>query len=89
MLNLIKRTPTVRPLLPNYLGLAAQTTGYVDQPIRPHHPGRIRYQATYWFGICNGNVRSLPRGTEVNILGRQGNTLIVEPAVQSCPLISS
>ena len=89
MLNLLKHTPTVQPLLPTYLGSAAQTIGYVEQPISPNHPGRIRYQANYWFGICNGGVRSLPRGTQVNIIGRQGNTLIVEPAVQSCPLISS
>ncbi|MBE9141026.1 NfeD family protein [Nodosilinea sp. LEGE 07088] len=52
--------------------------GYVEQAIGPNHPGRIRYQATYWFGICDDG-RSLPRGAEVTVIGRRGNTLIVEP----------
>lgn len=71
---------TVKPLSPDNLGASKQTKGYVEQAIHPDRRGRVRYRATSWFGICH-NGRSLPKGTEVNVIGRQGNTLIVEPSV--------
>ena len=75
-----KRLPTVKPLSQDYLGASLQTRGYVEQAISADGRGRVRYQATYWFGICHDG-RSLPKGTEVNVIGRQGNTLIVEPLI--------
>lgn len=69
---------TVKPLSQDYLGASRQTTGYVEQAISPTGRGRVRYQATYWFGICDDG-RSLPQGAEVTVIGRQGNTLIVVP----------
>ncbi len=79
MLNL-KSFQTVQSLVQTYPGLSTQTKGYVEQAISPNRRGRVRYQATYWFGICDGS-RSLPPGTEVTVLGRQGNTLLVQPIV--------
>jgi len=75
-----KRRQTVKPLSQDYLGASLPTKDYVEQAIHPDARGRVRYQATYWFGICDDG-RSRPKGTEVNVIGRQGNTLIVEPLV--------
>lgn len=74
----LKRLQTVKPLSQEYLGASRPSQGYVHQAISPDGRGRVRYQATYWFGICHDG-RSLPPGTAVNVIGRQGNTLIVEP----------
>ena len=71
---------TVQSLAQIYLGSSAQTKGYVEQAINPNRRGRVRYQATYWFGIC-ADARSPPPGTAVTVLGRQGNTLLVQPIV--------
>lgn len=79
MLN-IKSFQTVQPLDQTYPGSSAQTKGYVEQVINPNQRGRVRYQATCWLGICDDG-RSLPPGTEVTILGRHGNTLLVQPIV--------
>ncbi|MBD2109313.1 NfeD family protein [Nodosilinea sp. FACHB-13] len=79
MFNL-KSFQKVQPLNPFYPGLLAQTKGYVEQAINPNRRGRVRYQSTYWFGIC-ADARSLPPGTEVTVLGRRGNTLLVQPIV--------
>ncbi len=68
----------VKPLNQNYLGIPKPTRGYVEQAISPEGRGRVKFQATYWFGICDDG-RSLPKGTEVTVIGRRGNTLIVEP----------
>lgn len=64
--------------------LSPQSLAYVEEPIRPDRPGRVRYQATYWFGICQP-PQSVPRGTEVIVTGREGNTLIVKP-ITACRL---
>lgn len=74
----LKSFQKVQPIAQTYHGASAQTKGYVEQAISPNQRGRVRYQATYWFGICD-DARSLPKGTEVIVIGRQGNTLIVEP----------
>ncbi|MGD1859921.1 MAG: NfeD family protein [Leptolyngbyaceae cyanobacterium] len=75
-----KTLPAIASLLPDYLGTSQPTKGYVEQAISSNGRGRVRYQATYWFGICHDG-RSLPKGAEVTVIGRQGNTLIVEPVV--------
>lgn len=72
-----KYSEAARPL-PQAYGASRHCKGYVEQAISPDSRGRVRYQATYWFGVCDDG-RSLPKGTEVTILGRRGNTLIVEP----------
>lgn len=79
MLN-IKSFQTVQSLAEVYPDLSTQPKGYVEQAINPNRRGRVRYQATYWFGVCD-SARSLPPGTEVTVLGRQGNTLLVQPIV--------
>lgn len=79
MLNL-KSFQNVQPLHQSYPGSSTPSKGYVEQAINPYQRGRVRYQATYWFGVCDDG-RSLSPGTEVIVLGRQGNTLIVEPVV--------
>lgn len=76
----LKRLQTVQPLSQDYRGASRQTQGYVEQTINPNGRGRVRYQATSWFGVC-GDGRSLPKGTAVSVIGRQGNTLIVQPIV--------
>lgn len=76
----LQRLQTVKPLSQDYLGALRQTQGYVEQAINADGRGRVRYQATSWFGICHDG-RSLPKGTAVNVIGRQGNTLIVQPIV--------
>lgn len=75
-----KSFQTVQSLAQTYPGLLAKTKGYVEQAINPNRRGRVRYQATYWFGVC-ADARSLPPGTEVTVLGRRGNTLLVQPIV--------
>lgn len=50
----------------------------VDRTIGPRQPGRVHYQGTYWFGICRQGY-TLLAGTDVVVVGRTGNTLIVEP----------
>ncbi|PSN12818.1 hypothetical protein C7293_18640 [filamentous cyanobacterium CCT1] len=72
-----KSFQTVQSLAQTYPGLSTQAKGYVEQAINPNRRGRVRYRATYWFGVCD-DARSLPPGTEVTILGRQGNTLLVQ-----------
>lgn len=51
---------------------------FVDADISPLHPGRIKYQATYWFGKCD-QATIVPAGTYVRVLRREGNTWIVQP----------
>jgi membrane protein implicated in regulation of membrane protease activity len=49
----------------------------VDTEISFLRPGRIKYQATYWFGKCEQNV-SLPAGSYVRVLRREGNAWVVQ-----------
>lgn len=44
--------------------------------IKPLQKGRIKYQATYWFGRCEDPV-TLPKGTMVKVIRREGNTWVV------------
>ncbi|NJL46298.1 MAG: hypothetical protein HC929_00770 [Leptolyngbyaceae cyanobacterium SM2_5_2] len=53
-------------------------TAVVNVEITPRRPGRIKYMATYWFGLCEKNV-VVPAGTPVRVLRRKGNTWFVEP----------
>ncbi len=49
----------------------------VEADISPLRPGRIKYQATHWFGKCEQNI-SLPAGAYVRVLRREGNAWIVQ-----------
>lgn len=77
-----KRLQTVQFFPQAGLSASRPKIGYIEQAISPNGRGRVRYQATCWFAICDDG-RSLPKGTEVTIVGRRGNTLIVEPSL-SC-----
>jgi membrane protein implicated in regulation of membrane protease activity len=46
--------------------------------MQPGQIGRIKFQATYWFGFCEENLK-LQVGDMVEVLDRDGNTLIVKP----------
>ncbi|NET30510.1 MAG: protease [Cyanothece sp. SIO1E1] len=64
----------------NTSGLHAYMQGkaVVESDIEPGKSGRVKFQATYWFGCCAQDVR-LPRGATVHVVGRKGNTLLVQP----------
>ncbi|NEQ52529.1 MAG: hypothetical protein F6K11_20710 [Leptolyngbya sp. SIO3F4] len=58
-----------------------QDLAVVTQTIYPHQTGRIRLHNVLWFARADHYI---PAGTEqspnqVAIIGRQGNTLIVQP----------
>lgn len=74
-----KRFQTVRPSSQNSFDTMKPTIGYVEQAIGPECRGRVRYQATYWFGVCCDG-QSFPKGSEVVVIGRKGNTLMVKAA---------
>lgn len=74
--NLIRHFHETLPTQP----MANEETAVVDAAIAPGAAGRVRYRGTYWFGVCEQN-RMLPEGTEVIVIGRNGNTLLVEPVV--------
>jgi len=55
--------------------------GEVEQTITLHQRGRVRFMATSWFARfyqLNGQTEALT-GTTVNVVGRQGLTLLVMP----------
>lgn len=64
--------------------MASEEIAVVDVAIAPGAAGRVRYRGTYWFGVCQ-QPRLLPKGTAVIVIGRNGNTLMVEP-VLTCQL---
>lgn len=61
-------------------GPALQTVNdiaIVIEDIEPHRLGRIKYQATYWFGRCEEGM-TLVAGTQVKVIRREGNTWLVQ-----------
>jgi membrane protein implicated in regulation of membrane protease activity len=52
----------------------------VEETIRPNHSGRVRFQGSWWFARCLDDITVEP-GHEVNVVGHQGITLLVEPAL--------
>jgi tetratricopeptide (TPR) repeat protein len=53
--------------------------GTVEEPIRPQHRGRVGFQGTSWYAICQQNC-IIFRGEVVDVIGMRDMTLIVEPA---------
>jgi membrane protein implicated in regulation of membrane protease activity len=55
--------------------------GVVDQVIAPNQPGRIKYQASYWparLYQVKGAIQ-LDSQQVVQVVGREGITLLVQP----------
>lgn len=57
---------------------AWEQEGVVDEPIRPHHEGRVYFRGTWWPARCLEDL-VLTAGETVRITGWQNITLIVEP----------
>ena len=60
---------------------AADGQGQVVQTINGHYAGRVVFETTYWTARLHPpqpNCRLLP-GTMVQIVGREGLTLLVSP----------
>lgn len=54
--------------------------GVVKQAIRPFYPGRVQFRATYWPARLERNSpERLEPGDLVEVLGREGLTLLVKP----------
>ena len=49
--------------------------------IAPYRGGRIAYQSTFWPAQCVDShyADSIPCGSRVKVVGREGLTLLVEP----------
>lgn len=58
-----------------------QGSGTVDRTVQSQNPGRVYFQATYWpTRLANSNSpQPLPPGSCVQVLGRDGLTLFVQP----------
>jgi membrane-bound ClpP family serine protease len=55
-----------------------EKTAVVDKPIAPQQQGRVKFQATWWYAMCEDEIYIFP-GTQVLVVGRIGLTLLVEP----------
>ena len=55
-----------------------RSTGVVELPIRIGKKGRIRLCGVYWFARSD-NSRIIAIGENVRVVGREGNTLVIEP----------
>lgn len=55
-----------------------EKTAVVDKPIGPQQIGRVKFQATWWYAICEDEIYILPR-TRVLVVGIEGLTLLVKP----------
>jgi membrane protein implicated in regulation of membrane protease activity len=55
--------------------------GVVDKVIAPNQPGRIKYQASYWPARLYqvGGTIQLDSQQVVQVVGREGITLLVQP----------
>ncbi len=61
-------------------------TGTVAETITPEHPGRVRYQATYWPArLYRDEQITLVPNDKVQVVGRQGLTLLVVPVSNQSP----
>ncbi|MDA0265880.1 MAG: NfeD family protein [Cyanobacteria bacterium] len=60
---------------------AYQTQGVLDRPITPTTPGRVYFKATYWRACLfqPDTHTSLKTGDKVEVLGRNGLTLLIQP----------
>jgi hypothetical protein len=52
----------------------------VDKAIAPHQPGRIKFQGSYWkAALADSNCPRIEAGQAVQVVDRQGITLLVVP----------
>lgn len=67
---------------------SAPFKGQVESEVGMFHQGRVRFQATSWFAqLYPDSDMTLHPGEWVNVIGRQGLTLLVVPINQvSVPL---
>ncbi len=56
-----------------------QTEAEVTEIIPPGRTGEVAYEGTLWKAKCDIADLRIPKGELVNVVGRQGNTLIVIP----------
>ena len=57
-------------------------TGRVVEPLRGFQPGKIRLHGVYWFAkLATSTKFSIPKNSTVTVIGREGNTLLVEPLI--------
>jgi membrane protein implicated in regulation of membrane protease activity len=61
--------------------LKPPTQGEVSETILPGKMGHVFYEGTLWKARCQISDATLPVGTTVYIVERQGNTLVVLPEV--------
>jgi len=59
----------------------SQCQGFVDQVVTPFRSGRVYFQATYWPARLSqtSTSKKLPPGAPVEIVGREGLTLLIQP----------
>ena len=58
--------------------------GTINRLVTAEHPGRVYFQATYWPArLCQpATLRELHPGDPVEVVGRDGLTLLVKPLPQ-------
>lgn len=56
----------------------------VAKTIAPYRTGQIRFQGSWWSARCQSDIVLQP-GEQVNVVGRQNITLLVEPVVSTQP----
>lgn len=68
------------PLSPSADLTAFQGRGVVECRITPANPGRVSFQASYWPArLVQSSRPQLNPGDPVEIVGREGLTLLVKP----------
>jgi membrane protein implicated in regulation of membrane protease activity len=55
--------------------------GVVEKTIEPGDKGQIKFQGSYWSATLYppNQGKSIPKGQRVNVIGREGITLLVQP----------
>jgi membrane protein implicated in regulation of membrane protease activity len=61
-----------------------QSRGTVNRLVTTQHPGRVHFQATYWPARLSqtATLSELQPGDPVEVVGREGLTLLVKPLPQ-------
>lgn len=61
-----------------------QGRGTINRLVTPQHPGRVYFQATYWPArlFQTATLSELQPGDPVEVVGREGLTLLVKPLPQ-------
>ena len=72
------------PFPSNELSLA-QRQGRIDRQVTVQNPGRVYFYATYWPARLSSTatLNELNPGDQVEVVGREGLTLLVKPLLQT------